>query len=45
MKLNWNFLERRVVQNKRPSVGGGGGEMDIFCNSTICILNKILDAD
>ena len=22
MKLNWNFLRRRGVQNKKPSVGG-----------------------
>ena len=22
MKINWNFLEGGVVQNKKPSVGG-----------------------
>ena len=24
MKLNWNFLGGEGVQNKKPSVGGGG---------------------
>ena len=35
MKLNWNFLGGKRVQNKKPSVVGGGGEsMDIFWNNT-----------
>ena len=42
MKLNWNFLgggggER--VQNKKPSVGGGGG-MDIFWNYNFVIVRQ-----
>ena len=34
MKLNWNFLGGEEVQNKKPSVEGGGN-MDIFWNYTL----------
>ena len=35
MKLNWNFLGERGLQNKKPSVGGGGGSADTLWNCTI----------
>ena len=34
MKLKWNFLGGRGVQNKKPSVGGS---MDIFWSCTIIL--------
>ena len=36
MKLNWNFLGGRGVQNKKTF---HGGSMDIFCN---CTLDEVL---
>ena len=28
MKINWNFQGVEEVQNKKPSMGGGGGEYE-----------------
>ena len=35
MKINWNFLGGGGVQNKKPSVGGGG-EIWIFSGTVLC---------
>ena len=37
MKLNWNFLGGQGVQNKKPSVGRGGGVW-IFSGTAIMIM-------
>ena len=37
MKLNWTFLGGEGVQNKKPSMGGGGGGREytyIFSGTT-----------
>ena len=38
MKLNWNFLGGVGVQNKKSSVGGGGGEYGYFLELHIPLL-------
>ena len=43
MKINWNFQGVEEVQNKKPSMGGGGVSMNIFWKYAIQ-LNKVGDS-
>ena len=43
MKLNWNFLGGGRVQNKKPSIGGGGGGESMNNFLELCMITNIFD--
>ena len=43
MRLNWNFLGGGRVQNKKPSVVGGGGSMELHIVKRITVFFYICD--